>query len=42
MKFRADRHVHILIIGGGAVGTALAYQLARAGAKDEASRLPPV
>ena len=34
MKFRADRHVHILIIGGGAVGTALAYQLARAGAKD--------
>ena len=34
MTFRADRHVHILIIGGGAVGTALAYQLARAGAKD--------
>src|SRR6185436_790121 len=34
MKFRADRHVHILIVGGGAVGTALAYQLGRAGAKD--------
>jgi glycine cleavage system aminomethyltransferase T/glycine/D-amino acid oxidase-like deaminating enzyme len=34
MKFHADRHVHILIIGGGAIGTALAYQLARAGRKD--------
>src|SRR5579862_1750548 len=34
MKFHADRRVRILIIGGGAVGTALAYQLARAGAKD--------
>ena len=34
MTFHADRHVHILIIGGGAIGTALAYQLARAGAKD--------
>src|SRR5438477_6886348 len=34
MSFRADRHVHILIIGGGAIGTALAYQLARAGARD--------
>ena len=34
MRFHADRHVHILIIGGGAIGTALAYQLARAGAKD--------
>ena len=34
MKFHAERHVHILIIGGGAVGTALAYQLGRAGAKD--------
>ena len=34
MNLRADRHVHILIIGGGAIGTALAYQLARAGARD--------
>jgi 4-methylaminobutanoate oxidase (formaldehyde-forming) len=34
MKFRADRSVHILIIGGGAIGTALAYQLARGGAQD--------
>ena len=24
-EFHADRHVHILIIGGGAIGTALAY-----------------
>jgi 4-methylaminobutanoate oxidase (formaldehyde-forming) len=34
VTFRADRHVAILIVGGGAIGTALAYHLVRAGAAD--------
>ena len=34
MAIQADRHVHILIIGGGAVGTSVAYHLGYKGAKD--------
>jgi 4-methylaminobutanoate oxidase (formaldehyde-forming) len=34
MSFRADRHVQFLIVGGGAIGTSLAYHLGRAGARD--------
>lgn len=34
MTFHADRHARIVIIGGGAIGCSLAYQLARAGEKD--------
>ena len=43
MGFHADRHASIIIIGGGAIGTSLAYQLGRLGARDvllvEKSRL---
>ncbi|MBS0387523.1 MAG: FAD-dependent oxidoreductase [Proteobacteria bacterium] len=34
MSFHGERQVRILIIGGGAIGAALAYHLARAGTKD--------
>ena len=34
MSFRPDTHARIVIIGGGAIGCALAYHLARRGEKD--------
>ncbi len=34
MAFHADRHARIVIIGGGAIGTSVAYHLGRAGAGD--------
>ncbi|HHI82739.1 MAG TPA: FAD-dependent oxidoreductase, partial [Rhizobiales bacterium] len=34
MVFQADRQARIVVIGGGAIGTSVAYHLARAGEKD--------
>jgi len=34
MSFKADSHARIIIIGGGAIGCAVAYQLAKQGEKD--------